>query len=70
MYNKKMINDLVGDIYAHNGINDKSKLTSIIKDKYSLIKDRSVFFCDFFAIRFCKSNKLSYGNTVLARVFG
>lgn len=54
----KFIND--------NNINDKSKLSALVCKKFSLIKDRSVFYNRDFAVRFSKAKGTSFGNTVLS----
>lgn len=53
-------------ISSHDGINDKSKLTEIISSHFSLTQDRSVYYCDDFAVRFSSSNSENFGNTVLS----
>ena len=35
-------------------------------DKFHLIKDRSVFYCEHFAVRFCYTKNNSFSNTVLS----
>ena len=51
---------------AHNGINDKSKLTALAVEKFTLTQDRSVYYCDEFALRFSSSQGENFGNTVLS----
>jgi hypothetical protein len=53
-------------IAAHDGINDKSKLTALVAAQFSLTQDRSVYYCDEFAIRFSSSQGENFGNTVLS----
>lgn len=60
------ISELIDTIAAHNGINDKAKLTKLIAVKFGLIKDRSVYYCSDFAIRFSSGSGLSFSNTVLS----
>ncbi len=57
---------LVRSISVHDGINDKMILATIIRDEFNLVKDRSVFYCQHFAIRFSASLNLSFANTVLS----
>lgn len=66
MYNRDLISKLVEFIKSKNGINDKMLLSSQVKEEFVLVKDRSVFYCDWFAIRFSKSNSRVFGNTVLS----
>jgi hypothetical protein len=60
------LKELVNLIRANDGINDKGRLSRVIYDNFTLTKDRSVFYCDDFAIRFSSSARLSFGNTVLS----
>lgn len=53
-------------IKANDRINDKARLARIIFDEFGLTKDRSVYYCDDFAIRFSSSASRSFGNTVLS----
>jgi len=53
-------------IKEHDGINDKARLTQILADEFHLVKDRSVYYCADFALRFSSSNGRSFGNTVLS----
>jgi hypothetical protein len=57
---------LLSLIKANDGINDKALLTSIISDEFKLTRDRSVFYCTDFAIRFSSSASYNFGNTVLS----
>lgn len=66
MYNRTIIDNLVHFISIRNGNTDKSRLQNEVQQSFNLIKERSVFYCDWFAIRFCKSASRSFGNTVLA----
>lgn len=53
-------------IKANDGINDKALLARIVFDVFGLTKDRSVFYCADFAIRFSSSATRNFGNTVLS----
>lgn len=53
-------------VSAHHGINDKDKLATLIAEKFGLTKDRKVFYCDDFAIRFSRSAGPNFANTVLS----
>lgn len=46
------LTELLDFIATHYGINDKAKLTKLIVEKFGLTRDRSVYYCDDFAIRF------------------
>lgn len=51
-------------VKANDGINDKARLTRLVFDAFGLTKDRSVYYCPDFAIRFSSSASPSFGNTV------
>lgn len=57
---------LVEFLRKHDGINDKAKLAKLVSDKFSLTKDRSVYYCKNFAVRFSSSASQNFGNTVLS----
>ncbi len=61
-----IIEQLVKFVKEQDTINDKGKLSSLVMEKFSLTKDRSVFYCDEFAVRFSASGSSSFGNTVLS----
>ena len=65
-YNKRVINSLIETIHTNNGIGDKSRLEIIIKEKFNLIIDRSVYYNEHFSIRFSQSKTESFSNTVLS----
>lgn len=66
MYNKTVLDRLVKLIEKNDGIADKKKLAEIVKKEFNLVKDRSVYYCDDFAIRFSKSENKRMSNTVLS----
>lgn len=66
MYNREKIKSLILFITQLNGIADKISLARKVQEQFSLTKDRSVFYCDDFAIRFCTSKTKSFSNTVLS----
>lgn len=66
MYNKTVLDYLVKIIEDNDGIADKKKLAEIVKKEFNLVKDRSVYYCDDFAIRFSQSRNKRMGNTVLS----
>ena len=57
---------LIVSISTHHGINDKSKLTHLIADKFSLPQDRAVYYCADFPIRFSSSKHKSFSNPVIS----
>jgi len=62
----EFLKPLLDFIASHNGINNKSALTNLVADKFELTKDRSVYYCTDFAIRFSSSKGQSFSNTVLS----
>jgi len=66
MYNRIALQNLISFICDRDGIADKHILTNMVQSEFSLIKDRSVFYCRDFAIRFCTANNRSFSNTVLS----
>ena len=66
MYNREIIEQLVDFISDRDGNTDKGSLQNAVQEAFDLVKERSVFYCDWFAIRFCKSASRNFGNTVLA----
>lgn len=53
-------------IKANDGINDKIRLARLVAEAFHLTKDRSVYYCSGFAIRFSASASRNFGNTVLS----
>jgi hypothetical protein len=51
---------------AKAGINSKGRLAAIIAKRFSLTKDRSVYYNEDFAIRFSSAAKPGFSNTVLS----
>lgn len=60
-----MLENLIKFIETHKTVNDKNRLATLVKEKFALTKDRSVFYNSQFAIRFSKANSSSFSNTVL-----
>jgi len=53
-------------IHGHDDINDKARLARLVSDTLGLTKDRSVYYCADFAVRFSSSATRNFGNTVLS----
>ncbi len=66
MYNREIIEKLKNFIFDNNGKIEKSHLQNLVQKEFCLVKERSVFYCDWFAIRFCKAASRNFSNTVLA----
>ena len=50
----------------NDGINDKARLAKLVSETLGLTKDRSVYYCADYAIRFSSSATRNFGNTVLS----
>ena len=61
----KVVTSFVEFFTENKNVSDKNTLIQLAKDQFHLIKDRKVFYCDFFAARFCYSATGSFSNTVL-----
>ncbi len=66
MINFQQITSLVSFIKKYDGINDKQLLTTKVKEHFSLVADRKIYYCDNFAIRFSKANSENFSNTILS----
>lgn len=62
----KTVRALLKLICDNNGINDKARLAEIVSNSFCLTKDRSVYYCAEFAVRFSSSADRNFGNTVLS----
>lgn len=51
-------------IKGNDGINDKARLARIVADTFHLTKDRAVYYCTDYALRFSSSAGRNFGNTV------
>lgn len=60
----KPTEELIAYLRECDGINDKEALAKRVTAKFGLTKDRSVFYCQHYAIRFSASASTSFGNTV------
>lgn len=57
---------LAGFLKQHDGINDKGRLSTLVAEQFRLTRDRSVYYCADFAIRFSAAKSPSFSNTVLS----
>ena len=60
------LQDFVRFVGEHDGINDKAALAQEVAAKFGLTKDRKVFYCADFAVRFSASASVNFANTVLS----
>ena len=61
-----LLKALLGLIHKNDGIKDKDFLAQLICKEFRLTKDRSVYYCPEYAIRFSSSARPNFGNTVLS----
>lgn len=66
MYNFEIVEQLTEYISSRNGIADKKALEHQVQQNFELVKERSVFYGKWFAIRFCTSPTRNFSNTVLS----
>jgi len=66
MYNKKLIETLGTYIFSLNGVFDKPRLAEAVKKQFNLTKDRSVYYCESFAIRFSKASSRNLSNGIVS----
>lgn len=50
----------------NDGIGNKQSLIQKVTKKFDLIQDRTIYYCDSFAVRFSYSSSSSFSNTVLS----
>jgi hypothetical protein len=60
------LNEIIDFVASHRRINDKAKLTRLVVERFGLTQDRSVYYCEDFAIRFSSGSGPSFSNTVLS----
>ncbi len=66
MYSRSAIEKLIGFLKDKNGQLDKAGLSDMVQRYFKLTRDRSVFSCEAFAIRFCHAASKNPSNTVLS----
>ena len=62
----KAVEHFLALLRANDGINHKARLQEVIQKQCKLTRDRSVFYCDTFAVRFSASKTPQFSNTVLS----
>src|SRR4030042_4339334 len=62
----KDVSTLINFIKRLDGIGNKSTLIKKVQEKFHLIKDRSVYYSEHYAIRFSYSSSISFSNTVIS----
>lgn len=62
----KKVNRLIKFIISLDGTGNKDAVKQKVVQEFNLVRDRSVFSCDSFAIRFSYTSGRSFSNTVLS----
>jgi hypothetical protein len=62
----KKVQQFIDFVQSNNGIADKARLTKAAIERFELIRERSVYYCDGFAVRFSSAKGNSFSNTVLS----
>jgi len=62
----KEVNRLIEFIISLDGTGNKDAVKQQVVQQFKLVRDRSVFYCDSFAIRFSYTSGNSFSNTVLS----
>lgn len=62
----KIVRDFVNYVVSSCPQNDKERVKKAIQEKFFLTKDRSVFYCQNFAVRVSYTKTNSFSNTVLS----
>ena len=60
------LKSLLALIHRNDAINDKVLLAQLVCEEFGLTKDRSVYYCPDYGIRFSSSARSHFGNTVLS----
>ena len=60
------VEGLLDFLQEYDGIGDKKRLEKSVAERFGLIQDRSVYYCQDFAIRFSSSARTTFSNTVLS----
>ncbi|MGI6513951.1 MAG: hypothetical protein ACOX3D_06285 [Syntrophomonadales bacterium] len=61
-----MIDKFVEFVQEANGIADKGALSARAQHDFNLTRDRSVYYGEYFAVRFCSAGSRNFSNTVLS----
>lgn len=61
-----IIHRFLGFIESNKTVNNKDQLIESCVSEFALVKDRKVYHCDYFAVRFSYSKNGSFSNTVLS----
>lgn len=62
----KKIREFINFISQNDGIGNKQSLIQKVNAEFNLVKDRTLYYCDSFAVRFSFSGNNNFSNTVLS----
>ena len=62
----KDVKKLVNYIASLDGVGNKDDVKRLVVNNFNLVRDRSVYYCESFAIRFSYTSGSSFSNTVLS----
>ena len=62
----KTLDRFIEFVKSQDGIGNKSKLANLAVEQLDLTKDRSVYYCNSFAVRFSQSSSGGFSNTILS----
>lgn len=60
------LQEFIRFISENDGIGNKQSLIQKVTEKFDLVKDRTLYYCDYFAVRFSFSSSSNFSNTVLS----
>jgi hypothetical protein len=60
----ELIKEFLALAQANDGINDKARFAKLVCDRFGLTRDRAVYYCPEFAVRFSSSDGPNFGNSV------
>lgn len=66
MYNRESIQKFVNFVQDNDGIANKAELSASVKERFGLVRDRSIYYGEDYVVRFCSASSRRFGNTVLS----
>jgi len=62
----KSLNSFIEFVKSQDGIGNKAKLAELAFKRFELVRDRSAYYCNSFAVRFSQSSGKGFSNTILS----
>lgn len=62
----RIVGEFLSFVKSCGDIHNKATLTGMAQKQFRLVKDRSIYYCPYFAVRFCQTKGKSFSNTVLS----